>query len=203
MRLTTSLGILYGRCDRYADLAKTLLQRVPIFTDLTELERSTISNRSIKLFTLSGIYQATQALLAGLDEQPADAQLDQAVAFWIEVSRHVPDWGLARERKVSAADLRRDYVHAHTLALSALARVGRDLLAKHGRHWRQKLARLASLDWSRRNTALWEGRAMNAGRLSKRSVNTVLTGNVIKKHLGLELSAEEEALETQFRRGQS
>ena len=45
---------------------------------------------------------------------------------------------------------------------------------------------------------------MNAGRLSKKTVNVVLTGNAIKKHLGLKLSAEEEAVEGDFvRRGNS
>jgi DNA sulfur modification protein DndB len=200
IRPTTSLSVLYDHRDKYADLAKTLLQRVPIFTDLTETERSTISNRSIKLFTLSGIYHATQTLLAGLGQEPNPENLQLATDFWNEVARHVADWELAKERKVSAADLRRDFLHAHTLALTAIARAGADLLAKHPRNWKQKLARLATLDWSRGNARLWEGRAMNAGRLSKKTVNVVLTGNAVKKHLGLELSADEEALEAEFQR---
>ncbi|HZY88680.1 MAG TPA: DNA sulfur modification protein DndB, partial [Gemmataceae bacterium] len=88
----------------------------------------------------------------------------------------------------------------HALALAGLARAGRALFLKHPRDWKQKLGRLKSLDWSRGNASLWEGRAMNAGRLSKRNVNAVLTGNAIKRHLGLELSAEEEATEAEFRR---
>jgi DNA sulfur modification protein DndB len=200
IRPTTSLSVLYDHRDKYADLAKTLLEKVAVFTDLTETERSTISNRSIKLFTLSGIYHATQTLLAGQPEQPFESKLDLAANFWNEVARHIPDWGLARERKVSAADLRQGYIHSHTLALAALARVGNALLDTHPRDWKQKLGRLKSLDWSRSNSRLWEGRAMNAGRLSKRSVSTVLTGNVIKKHLGLELSPDEEALEAEYQR---
>jgi DNA sulfur modification protein DndB len=197
IRPTTSLSILYDHRDKYADVAKTLLHKVPVFTDLTETERSSISNRSIKLFTLSGIYHATQSLLGLTDDELTDSKLEQAAAFWNEVARRIPDWELARERKVSAADLRRDYVHAHTLAMAALGRAGYDLLRQHPRDWKQRLARLESLDWARSNRA-WEGRAMNAGRLSKRSVNIVLTGNVIKKQLGLKLSAEEEELEADF-----
>ena len=34
---------------------------------MTEVERSSISNRSVKLFTLSGIYNATNTLLGGLE----------------------------------------------------------------------------------------------------------------------------------------
>jgi DNA sulfur modification protein DndB len=203
VRPTTSLSILYDHRDECAQIAKALLQKVPVFTDLTATERSTISNRSIKLFTLSGIYHATQTLLAGRADESFDTKVGVAGEFWSEVAKHVPDWGLAKERKVSAADLRRDYVHAHTLALAALARAGADLLSKHPRNWKQKLAKLDSLDWSRSNVDLWEGRAMSAGRLSKKNVNVILTGNAIKQHLGLELSAEEQELDTQFRRNRN
>ena len=200
VRPTSSLSILYDHSDEGAQVSKALLQKVPIFTDLTEMQRSTISNRSIKLFTLSGIYHATQTLLVGMGEQPLDSQIDTAAAFWNEVAKHIADWGLAKARKVSAADLRRDYIHAHTLALAGLARAGSELLTKHPRDWRQKLAKLDTLDWSRGNTRLWEGRAMNAGRLSKRSVNVTLTANAIKRHLGLKLTADEQQLEDEFTR---
>jgi DNA sulfur modification protein DndB len=62
------------------------------------------------------------------------------------------------------------------------------------------LCKLATLDWSRNNVGHWEGRAMNAGRLSKRNVNVVLTANLIKMHLGLKLSADEQEVEQEFRR---
>jgi DNA sulfur modification protein DndB len=203
VRPSTSLNILYDHRDKYADFAKALLQKVPVFTDLTETERSSISNRSIKLFTLSGIYHATQTLLALPDDELSPAQLELAAAFWNEVARRIPDWGLARERKVSAAELRRDFIHAHTLGMAALARAGADLLRQHPRDWKQKLARIESVDWSRSNARFWEGRAMSAGRISKRSVNVVLTGNLLKKHLGLKLSGEEQDLEADFARSRN
>ncbi len=109
------------------------------------------------------------------------------------------DWQLAKERQISSADLRRDYIHSHTLALASLARVGNTLLTKHRRAWKGKLKKLETLDWSRA-ARQWEGRAMNAGRLSKRGVNVTLTGNLIKKHLGLILTAEEKELESDFLR---
>lgn len=199
IRPTPSLGLLYDHRDEGANLAKEVVERVPVFNGLTETERSTISNRSIKLFTLSGIHNATEALLRGLDLKSRAEQAELSVEYWVEVSRHIPDWLLAKERRVSAADLRRDFIHAHTLALAALARVGHALLAVHRNDWKGRLKKLETLDWSRANANLWEGRAMNAGRLSKRSVNVMLTGNVIKRHLGLSLTGDEQALETKFR----
>lgn len=203
IRPTTSLGLLYDHRDERALVAKAVMQRVPVFAGLTETERSSVSNRSLKLFTLSGICNATKILLCGTDLETVDQKADVASEFWIEVSQHIADWQLARDRRVTTSELRRDYVHAHTLALAALARAGNTLLSKHPKAWKAKVRKLASLDWSRARTDQWEGRAMNAGRLSKRSVNIALTGNVIKKHLGLPLSEEERQLEDQFTRSKN
>lgn len=200
VRPTPSLGLLYDHRDEGAQLAKDVVERVPIFNGLTEVERSTISNRSIKLFTLSGIHNATHALIQGVDLKSREEQTSLAAEYWTEVARQIPDWGLARDRKISAADLRRDFVHAHTLALAALARVGNALLLAHRADWKSRLKKLSSLDWSRTNSDLWEGRAMNAGRLSKRNINVTLTANLIKRHLGLALTSDEQAIDAKLKR---
>lgn len=198
IRPNRSLGLLYDHRDEAAQSTKAVMQKVPVFAELCETERSNISNRSIKLFTLSGIHSATRALLSNIDGKSADEKIELAVEFWNGVASHIDDWQLAKDRKVSAADLRRDYIHAHTLALAAIARAGNAMIVK-GRADLKNLRRLSTIDWSRGNVKLWEGRAMTSGRLSKRSVNVALTGNAIKQHLGLELTAEEQQLEDEFR----
>jgi DNA sulfur modification protein DndB len=55
---------------------------------------------------------------------------------------------------------------------------------------------LRTLDWSRTNARLWEGRTMVAGRISKTNVSVMLTANAIKRHLKLPLTAEEKRAET-------
>ncbi|MEX0715442.1 MAG: DNA sulfur modification protein DndB [Planctomycetaceae bacterium] len=203
VRPTTSLGMLYDHRDEEALIAKALIRRVPVFVDLTELEKSSISNRSLKLFTLSGIYHATHVLLDGMPLETIDQKLALATEFWSEVSLQMRDWLLAKEHKISPAELRRDFIHAHTLALVGLGRAGNGLLAARPDDWKTALESLASLDWSRANGKLWEGRAMNAGRLSKRTVNVVLVGNLLKKYLGVKLSAAEQEVETEFRRSRN
>ncbi len=200
VRPTPSLGLLYDHRDENAQVAKMVMERVPAFAGLTETERSTISNRSIKLFTLSGIYHATQALLQGLDIEGFENRVATAAEFWSEVAKQIPDWQAARDRKISASDLRREFVHSHALALAGVARAGNALLRLDSKAWKTLLKKLGTLDWSRANSELWEGRAMSAGRLSKRHVNVALTGNVIKQHLGLELTSEEQQLEKEFMR---
>jgi DNA sulfur modification protein DndB len=124
-----------------ARLVKALVVRIPVFAELTEMARSTISNRSTKLFTFSGLYHATVTLLAGKPEESFGNKLNLAVDFWTEVARHVPEWERARAREVTTAEVRHTYVHAHALGLAALGRAGRTLLERHPSAWRQKLGK--------------------------------------------------------------
>jgi DNA sulfur modification protein DndB len=196
VRPTRSLGILYDHRDPLSQLAKQLAGEVPIFRDLTEMDKATISNRSIKLFTLSSIYFATRQLLEKPVRAPVsikEAQLSKE--FWIEVAKHMPDWQRAARRTVSSAELRRDYIHAHGVALQALAMAGAELIERAPRQWRARLKALEEIDWSRNNRKVWEGRATIGGRVSKATNNVVLTANVIKEQLGLGLTDTQEKVE--------
>jgi DNA sulfur modification protein DndB len=198
-RAARSSSILHDPADETARLVRAVVARVPIFASHTEMQRSKISNRSTKLFTLSGIYHGTGLLLRGRDAEPFSARLAMAISFWKAVAEHMIDWQRATAGEVTPADLRKEYVHAHALALAALGRAGNTLLEKYPRSWRQRLRRVKSVDWSRSNTRLWEGRAMIAGRLSKATTCVVLTGNAIKQHLGLPLDEKEAEVERRSR----
>jgi DNA sulfur modification protein DndB len=194
-RSSRSQGILCDNRDEMALITKELIKRVDAFEGMTEMVRSKISNRSLKLFTLSGVYHATEILLSQRRKAPFAEQLVLATEFWTEVASQIPEWGRAKRREISPAELRARFVHSHAIALSALARAGRSLLEIDRPKWRTRLAPLRKLDWSRSNRQLWEGRAMVAGRLSKSNVNVLLTGNVIKRALRLPLTSEEQEAE--------
>jgi DNA sulfur modification protein DndB len=191
---------MYERRFRATAVAERVMIGVPFFRDLTEREKSKISNRSVKMFTLSGIRSATESLLMGLQLESDERRIELASGFWTEVGENIREWRMVKDGDVSAADLRRDYIHAHTLALAAIARAGNQILREKPGRWRSTVKKLRIIDWRRSNAALWEGRAMNAGRLSKHSVNVTLTANAVKRHLGLRLSPDEERLESEFAR---
>jgi DNA sulfur modification protein DndB len=194
-----SQAILCDDRDEMARLARALVSQVPVFAGMTEMVRSKISNRSLKLFTLSAIYHATTVLLSDRRQEAYADKRALAAGFWSTVAEHVPDWQAAKDGRVSPADLRKRYVHAQAIALAALARVGAALFEKHPKTWQPRLKGLRTLDWARENPRLWEGRAMTAGRLSKTRTAIVLTANAIKGHLRLALSPAEERLEREFR----
>jgi len=202
VRPTQSLGILYDYRDPLAVLACNLAERVFCFKGLTETGKTTISNRSVKLFTLSGIYQATVALLnKRKNEKVSEEDQDLAFRFWTELGHVIPQWELAANHKVSSAELRRDYVHAHSVVLHAFGLAGNSLVHEHSQDWQTYLFPLRNVDWRRSNTGTWEGRAMIGGQMSKVQQNVQLTANLLKVTLGLALTPEEAKLEEGHKQG--
>ena len=196
---TKSLGILYDHRDILAELSRRLIRDVPTFKDLTETEKTSISNRSTKLFTLNSIYQATAVLLRRADLDPSRKEAcETASAYWTALGTAIPDWERVRRREVSSSLLRNNFVHAHGVTLQALGRVGGHLIATHPNDWEQRLDCLADLDWSRGNAKLWEGRALVGGRITKGQHNVVLIANVIKNAMGLPLDSEEKRIEERY-----
>jgi DNA sulfur modification protein DndB len=181
--------------DETARLTRELIAAVPVFVGAIEMEKTAISNRSRKLFTLSALYQANKILLADRKDTSYEDRSQLATEFWTEVAARIPGWKEIIEGETSAADIRAGYVHCHAIGIAAIARAGRALLAQFPKGWRKPLAKLSSLNWSRTNTKLWEGRAMIGGRLSKSSSAVARAGNAVKRHLGLKLSDDEQAME--------
>ena len=169
---------------------------------MVEMERSTLSPRSRKLFTLSAIYSATTSLISQLEHEDADNFAQLIIEFWEEVAKHIPEWQLVLKSKISAGEVRRDFIHSHGIALQAIGRAGNALLRARRKQWKTSLKKLNTIDWGRNNASLWEGRAIIGGRVSKSSQNLTLTTNVVKQALGLSLSPEEQRAEDAFLRGE-
>ena len=203
VRPTQSLGILYDNRDPLAGLARDLAEHVFCFKGLTDMEQTTISNRSVKLFTLSGIYQATAGLL-GKKKNENIIQEDQTLAFrfWTELGHTIPQWELAANHQISSFELRRDYVHVHGVVLHALGVAGCALIREHPQDWQRYLSPLKDVDWRRSNTSMWGGRAMTGGgRMSKVPQNVQLTANLLKTILSVRLTPEEADLEERYKQG--
>jgi DNA sulfur modification protein DndB len=200
VRPSDSLSTLYDHRESASALARYVYDQVPCFKALTDVEQTSLSKRSSKLFTLSAIKQASKGLLGkGTKETIYDEEMQLAADFWNQVCNNMPDWQSALERKISTSELREQYVHAHGIGLSALGFAGSDLLRQRPGDWKEALVALKDIDWSRSNISLWRGRAMDAhGKLSKTRNNTVLTANVIRQALGLSLCAEDQAIEDQL-----
>ena len=198
VRPSRSLSVLYDHRDDQALLAKLFLGRLPNLAALVEMERSSLSPRSKALFTLSALYTATAALLSDIDVTGVEARADIAADFWQRVASQIPEWEQVREGTLTSGDVRENFIHSHGVILHALGRAGNALLKSKSRKL-DVLGRLHTLDW-RREAPAWEGRAVIAGRMAKTHQSVLLAANVIKQHIGLPLSADEQVIEDMFGR---
>ena len=202
IRPSKSLGLLYDHRDETAQLVKALIARSPVFRDVVELEKTTLSARSRRLFTLSAIYHATADLLNDLALEDPNEAATLALDFWEEVAKHMKEWERVRRGDVTAGEVRQDFIHTHGVVLQALARVGNTLIQRFPKQWKNKLPAISKINWKRSHSKLWEGRTLLGGRVSKSQQNVILTSNAIKQHLKLDLSPEEQRVEDAFARGE-
>jgi DNA sulfur modification protein DndB len=198
VRPSPSISALYDFRDSSAGIARYLSMNSKPFVGYTEMEQSSVSPKSAKLFTLSSIKQATQVLLGkNAKAKFTDEELELAIKFWQLCYENIPEWQMTQNKELSPAQLRQEYIHAHGIGLHALGRMGHGLLQQNPTDWHTFLPDLKKIDWRKANP-VWDNRALHHGKLSKTSTNVKLTSNVIRLALSVKLSFEDEQLEKEF-----
>lgn len=195
---SSSLSVLYDHRSVAANLAKHVGLSSNVFQGLIEMERSSLSERSRKLFTLSALHFAVSEMFPPKELDDFDAACQRCLEYWNIVGSLISEWIHVRNGKMSAGEVRQDFIHSHSIVLQALGRVGRYVYQQDVESIEEAMAGLATINWSRSNIAIWEGRAMTGGRMSKNSQNVTLTCNEIKRALGLALTPEEQNVENAY-----
>lgn len=196
----SSLSTLYDHRDQSSELACYLASKIEPFIGLTEMERSSISKLSNKLFTLSSIKQATRALLAkGPKDRYTEEDKKFAEEYWKQVYLNMPDWRMAINKEVSASKLRQEFIHSHGIGLQALGMLGQNLLQNNVLGWKKELTKLKLVNWYKTNPE-WLRRTMLHGKLSKSLTSIQLTTNFLKIIFNLPLTEEEQLLEQQVKK---
>jgi DNA sulfur modification protein DndB len=190
IRASKSLGLLYDQRNDLAKVGKLVALKSEAFKGMVELERSSLSERSRKLFTLSALCSATSDFLGMREFKSADEAANAAIRFWDELAKHIPEWQLVRKSKMTAGEIRRDFVHSHGVLLQAFGKLGASLNSS-GKPVYTALPQLKKINWLRANARDWEGRVMIGGRLTKATNSVVLATAFIKETLGIALEPDE------------
>ncbi|WP_372403733.1 DNA sulfur modification protein DndB [Acinetobacter piscicola] len=194
-----SIKLLFNHRDEQTHITKSVIEAIPLFSKFTDFEKSSISHRSTKVFTFSSIHQATKELLISKNSEiKTEDAIEIATQYWKEVIQYIPGWLNLLEGKISSCHLRQNYIHAHGIALQALARVGNILLQEYPENWQNHLNKLIHVEWSRSNLVIWDGRALVAGKINKSRNNLILVTNYIQKVLGIPLSDESQRVENLY-----
>jgi DNA sulfur modification protein DndB len=195
---TKSLNILYDHRDKFYRFIVSLVDEIDVFKNRIEMEKTTISNRSSKAFTLNGIADASLKLL-GLGKTRKISKVDEGTVleFWKIVSKNIPEWQLLLNDDVTPSELRKNYVNTNTNLLNALGIAGRLIIAACPEDWQTKLKNLKKIDWSR-DAPEWDGRLIINGQMQKQITGIDLAANIIMKKCGLPLSSERLKIEAKL-----
>jgi DNA sulfur modification protein DndB len=204
IRPAPSIGVLYDHRDPAAELTRMVVMGTSFLRDVTDMENSSLAQRSRKLFTLSAIHTATGSLLEDIKPDSMAERVDLASQFWKVVADQFPEWQQVHRGELTAGEVRRVFIHTHSIVLHALGRVGNTLLRKseEATTWERKLKKLRTIDWHRTNSEIWEGRATSGGNVSKSRRNVDLTTAYIRTVLGMPLPPDEQRAEDAFARGE-
>lgn len=147
---TKSINILFNSREETSIIAKRVINEVPVFRGLVETERTTISNRSKSLFTLSAISSATDELLKG-NKLSLSEKADLAIRYWTLVGSHIPEWNRVKNEELKSSDIRKDYICSLSLTLTALGYAGNALIQDRPNSWETRLEILDKIDWRKTN----------------------------------------------------
>jgi len=188
IRPTKSLSILYDNREQFSILVRECVEEVETFKGNIELEKTTISNRSKNLFTLSGIYYASQFLLRGLNMDQENYK-KFIINFFCEVEKKIQIWQIVKNKGIQPCDFRKEHINAHTIFLKAIALVGNALYRKYGQDYLMKLDGLSEIDFRKDNPEL-QGIVMTQGKMVAATANTKLLAEFILRKLKEEIQID-------------
>ena len=201
---SNATNIIFDHHDTLGRVAKEVCDRVPAFQGLVDKEHQSLPLRSEKAFTLYSLYDATKELVADKTNS-TDAGFDElvmaAVEYWTTVSSFMPDWLKVRNREIRPIELRQENISTHSVVLRALGGVGAEVMKRFPSDWKDRLAGLKAVNWSKRNRD-WENVCMVANSVVANRQARVATKAYLKRKLGLPVSeAEHRSIEHLTERG--
>lgn len=164
---TKSLNLLYDHRTDGANLTREVWRGVPVFRQFTDTERTSLMQKSSKLFTLNGLAEANEALLFNF-QQPFEEQVRLAIAYWQAVTEVMPDWTAIQQKRRYPGEVRQELLSGHAITLVALGYLGNFLLRYRPDDWQQELQAidLAGVDWSKTNPD-WQNLILFGGCIRK------------------------------------
>lgn len=187
---TKSLNILYDNRDEFSKFIVGLANSIPIFEGRVDLEKTSISNRSKKAFTLNAILDATKRLLGKhIITKITKEEKEYIKEFWEIVATNIPEWQLLLSGKVTPYDLRQGYINTNTNVLNVLGIVGNIIMTQYPDSWKEKLRGLKKINWSRGNPE-WNGTIIVNGQMQKNIRGIQLAANVVLQKCGGKISED-------------
>lgn len=189
VKTSKSLDIMYDKRDKSSAATLALIDKIPVFKELTEKSDMSLRSKSPKLFTLAALYDANRELLKGRENDDVVDNVEYLRKYWIEVAKHMPDWKAVLTLHKTAIDLRAEKICSHSTVLRALGGLGLELMKSD--NWPERLEALDNINWSKTN-ADWESVCIIANSVVSNRQARAATKAYIKSKLNMELTESEQ-----------
>ena len=193
VKTAKSLDILFDQRDLLAKVTLEVCERVPAFQGMVDKDNVSLPARSEKMFTLSSLYDANQELLAekrNSDDAFFNELVTTGIDYWTTVSKFMPDWQRVRNG-LRPIELRQENISTHSVVLRALGGLGAEVVKQYPTDWKNRLADLTAVDWSKKNRE-WENVCMVANSVVSNRQARLATKAYLKRKLALPLTESEE-----------
>ena len=195
VKTSNSLSTLYDSRDAVAVATKEVISAVPFFKRFTDKERDILGKNSSNLFTLNMIYKANLKIVH--NDNCDDSATRFLIDYWQNVAENINEWQEVMNRTFTKKDLRENYIIALAITLTALGKLGKYFYENPNVNMAASLNKLRQIDWSRSNED-WLGRMIREdGKVMNSEEAITLTCAKIKQLIGVPLSKDELAKESQ------
>lgn len=196
VKTSNSISELYDSRDQLAIITRNSIANVDFLNTYTDKEKDILGKYSSSLFTLNTFYRANARIIK---KSHANQESEKFLTdFWEAVSDNIIPWIELQQKEISKKDLRENYIITQNVVIQALGRIGEYLYNHSEIDMKQKMFALRKINW-KRNAKDWKMRTINVnGRIIANENATALTGNIIKKYMGISLTDDEKEKESKF-----
>jgi len=175
---TKSLNILFDYRDITNRVVQEVVERVSVFKNRVNLELASVAKRPNEMFTLAGVYQATDPMIKGAyrgglveeelkgenkldnEEGNEDEYVEFLVDAWEFITEQFPEWSKVASGEMSLSENRQDYLHWNSGVLSSIGEFVGVAMRQSGTGWkdavRTALTHPDNGNW-RRDMLHWQG----------------------------------------------
>ena len=193
VKTAKSLDILFDQRDILAKVTLEVCESVPAFQGMVDKDNVSLPARSEKMFTLSSLYDANQELMAekrNSDDAFFNELVTTGIDYWTTVSKFMPDWQRVRNG-LRPIELRQENISTHSVVLRALGGLGAEVMKQFPTDWKNRLADLIAINWSKKNRE-WENVCLVANSVVSNRQARLATKAYLKRKLALPLTESEE-----------
>ncbi len=182
-KTTKSLDILFDRRDAINRVVQKLAEKVSVFKGRVNLEDAGIPAQSSDMFTLAGIYQATEPIIDAIyeakiiaEELPQKAEPGNTIEsqyltvladVWEFIASQFPEWHSVVSGVLDIRTARPNFLHWNSGVISAIGEFVAICMRERGEEWQDAvetaLQHPDNLGW-KRGEAHWQG-IITAGTL--------------------------------------